>query len=124
MLAWSLSNEERAKVRDYFVAMDTTQQGTITLKELQHVMVDKFQISDEETRKIFEALDSNHDDEIHYTDFLAAMVSTRLALHDDLLQSAFNKFDTDNSGYITPANLREVLGDTFEDEKVDKLIAE
>merc|ERR1712091_18315 len=31
MLSWCLCNEERARVRDYFVALDTSQQGTITL---------------------------------------------------------------------------------------------
>ena len=28
-------------------------------------------------------------------------MSTRIALHDDMLRSAFGRFDTDNSGYIT-----------------------
>lgn len=124
MMAWSLSNEERAKVRDYFIAMDKNQHGTITIGELRQVMVDKFHIPDQETRQIFDALDTNHDDEIHYTDFLAAMVSTRIALHDDLLRMAFKKFDVDNSGYITVANLREVLGENFEGEQVEDLMKE
>lgn len=104
--------------------MDQNHQGTITLSELKKVLEEKFQISAEETRAVFKALDSNHDEEIHYSDFLAAMVNTRIALHDDLLQSAFKKFDTDNSGFITPQNLREVLGDTFEGEEVEKFVDE
>mmetsp|Transcript_56615 Transcript_56615/g.143328 ORF Transcript_56615/g.143328 Transcript_56615/m.143328 type:complete len:548 (-) Transcript_56615:120-1763(-) len=124
MMAWSLSNADRAKVRQYFVAMDQNHQGTITLQELKQVLEDKFHISEEETKAVFNALDSNNDEEIHYSDFLAAMVSTRIALHDDLLKSAFKKFDTDGSGFITPENLREVLGDTFEGEEVEQLMAE
>jgi serine/threonine protein kinase len=124
MMAWSLSNEERAKVRDYFMMMDKNNQGTITLAELKAVMVDKFHIPDQETMKIFHALDSNHDDTIHYSDFLAAMVSTRIALHDDLLKATFSKFDTDNTGYITVANLKEVLGQSFDGEKVEDLLKE
>lgn len=124
MMAWSLSNEERAQVRQYFISMDKTQQGTITLGELKTVLEDKFHIPDDETRAIFEALDSNEDHEIHYSDFLAAMVSHRIALHDQLLRSTFKKFDTDNSGYITKENLRQVLGDTFDGEQVDKLMVE
>merc|ERR1712203_612487 len=61
MMAWSLSNEERAQVREYFVAMDKNKQGTITLAELKQVMIDKFQISDHETNQIFLAMDSNQD---------------------------------------------------------------
>ena len=34
-------------------------------------------------------------------DFLAAMMSTRISLHDDLLRGAFQRFDVDNSGYLT-----------------------
>lgn len=124
MMAWSLSNEERAKVRQYFVSMDQNHHGTITLQELKKVLQDKFHVPEEETKAVFDALDSNHDEEIHYSDFLAAMVSTRIALHDDLLRSAFKKFDTDNSGYITKENLREVLGDVYEGEKVDAFVAE
>lgn len=124
MMAWSLSNEERAKVREYFVLMDKNHHGTITLAELKEVMVNKFHIPDEETREIFHALDSNHDDTVHYADFLAAMVSTRIALHDDLLKATFKKFDTDDSGYITIANLKEVLGDSFDGQQVEDMLKE
>merc|ERR1719183_1663422 len=116
MMAWSLSNDERSKVRDYFIAMDKSQQGTITLPELKEVLINKFHITDAETAEIFHALDTNSDEEIHYSDFLAAMVSTRIAVHDDLLRQAFSKFDIDNSGYITVDNLKQVLGEHHEGE--------
>lgn len=124
MMAWSLSNEERSKVREYFIMMDKSQKGTITLSELKQVMVDKFNIPDQETQQIFNALDSNNDEEIHYSDFLAAMVQTRIAVHDDLLKMAFKKFDTDNSGYITVQNMREVLGETHDGEQIEDLMRE
>eukprot|EP00429_Kryptoperidinium_foliaceum_P049797 CAMPEP_0176106664 /NCGR_PEP_ID=MMETSP0120_2-20121206/53526_1 /TAXON_ID=160619 /ORGANISM="Kryptoperidinium foliaceum, Strain CCMP 1326" /LENGTH=641 /DNA_ID=CAMNT_0017440785 /DNA_START=108 /DNA_END=2031 /DNA_ORIENTATION=- len=124
MMAWSLSREERDQVRDYFVSLDTSHQGTITLMELKQVMSSKFHISDDETRRIFEAMDSNHDESIHYSDFLAAMMNARLAMHDDLLRSAFRRFDADASGYITADNLREVLGDVHEGENVETLLKE
>merc|ERR1712048_717550 len=112
------------KVHEYFIAMDEDKQGTITLAELKKILTEKFHVPDDETAQIFNALDSNQDEEIHYSDFLAAMVSTRIQLHDDLLRSAFKKFDTDSSGYITVENLREVLGDSFNGEEVEKMLAE
>lgn len=124
MMAWSLSNEERSQVHEYFVSMDKHMQGTITLMDLKQVMVDKFHIPEGETKKVFEALDTTHDDSIHYSDFLAAMVNTRITMHSDLLRSAFRRFDTDNSGFITVEKLRQVLGDTFEGEQVETLIKE
>jgi len=124
MMSWSLTNEERAQVRDAFIAMDENKKGTITLLELKKVLQDKFHVPNDEVQSIFHALDQNHDDEIHYSDFLAAMVGARIGMHDDHLRSAFRKFDVDNSGYITRENLREVLGDTYEGETVDGLLAE
>jgi calcium-dependent protein kinase len=120
MLAWSLPNEERAKVRDTFLSLDANQQGTVTLGELQNVMVDKLHLTDErETLRVFEALDYNHDQEIHYSDFLAAMVDTQINLNTDLLYAAFRRFDTDASGFITLANLKDVLGSRVDGEKVE-----
>eukprot|EP00927_Polykrikos_kofoidii_P039220 TRINITY_DN3364_c0_g2_i1.p1 TRINITY_DN3364_c0_g2~~TRINITY_DN3364_c0_g2_i1.p1 ORF type:complete len:537 (+),score=73.17 TRINITY_DN3364_c0_g2_i1:132-1742(+) len=124
MMAWSLSNAERAKVRKYFISMDANKHGTITLSELRDVLTAKFKVDEPEVLRIFSALDTNHDEEIHYSDFLAAMVSTRIDLHDELLRSAFNKFDVDGSGYITLDDLKEVLGENFEGEEMDKLLAE
>merc|ERR1712176_1177748 len=36
----------------------------------------------------------------------------------------FKRFDTHNSGYITGSDLKQVLGDSFEGQDVDKLLAE
>mmetsp|Transcript_49472 Transcript_49472/g.152641 ORF Transcript_49472/g.152641 Transcript_49472/m.152641 type:complete len:538 (-) Transcript_49472:38-1651(-) len=124
MMAWSLSNDERAKVRQAFLDMDVNRTGTITIAEFKQVLEDKFHIADAEATRAFAALDTNNTHEIQYSEFLAAMVSSRIALHDDLLLSTFKRFDTDNSGYISAENLKEVLGQSFEGEEVDKMMAE
>lgn len=124
LMAWSLSNDERAKVQQYFLIMDKDRKGTITLNELREVLQKKFHVPDDETKNIFNALDPDHHEEIHYSDFLAAMVSTRIALHDDLLKAAFKKFDADGSGLVSVDNFRQVLGDKFDGEQIDKLVAE
>jgi len=124
MMAWSLSNEERATVRQHFLSLDQNKQGTITLAELKKTLVDKYHISDAETLQIFDALDTNNNEEIHYSDFLAAMVSTRIAMHDGMLRDAFKRFDTDNSGYITLQNMEQVLGPSFKGEEVGQLMKE
>merc|ERR1719163_1563386 len=84
VMAWSLTNEERAKVRQVFISMDTNKKGTITLYELKEALTTKFDISADQVKPIFDALDSSQNDEIQYTEFLAAMCSTRIAMHDDL----------------------------------------
>jgi len=124
MMAWSLTNEERASVRQAFIQMDEDKTGAIKIWEFKKVLEEKCRIKSEEATKIFQALDTTQTDEIHYSEFLAAMVSTRIALHDDLLLATFKRFDKDNSGRITVENLREVLGETFEGNAVENIMLE
>eukprot|EP00927_Polykrikos_kofoidii_P002438 TRINITY_DN10976_c0_g1_i1.p1 TRINITY_DN10976_c0_g1~~TRINITY_DN10976_c0_g1_i1.p1 ORF type:complete len:555 (+),score=120.75 TRINITY_DN10976_c0_g1_i1:182-1846(+) len=124
LMAWSLTTEERAMVREEFIRLDKTRKGTITLAELRTVLTDKFNVQDEETSNIFESLDTSNDEEIHYSEFLAAMVSTRIAMHDDMLLATFRRFDVDNSGYITAENLKVVLGDQYDGAKVEMILQE
>eukprot|EP00927_Polykrikos_kofoidii_P058906 TRINITY_DN5376_c0_g2_i1.p1 TRINITY_DN5376_c0_g2~~TRINITY_DN5376_c0_g2_i1.p1 ORF type:complete len:601 (+),score=94.43 TRINITY_DN5376_c0_g2_i1:61-1863(+) len=122
MMAWSLSNQDRAKVRQHFLALDKSHSGTITLRDLKTVMVEKFHFADADALKVVEAMDTNNDETIHYSDFLAAMVSTRIELHEDLLRTTFNRLDADGSGSITVENLRDILGDHYEGEQIENLI--
>jgi len=124
LMAWYLTDEEREKVHDAFIAMDLDRRGAITLSELKEAMADYFDFTDEQIKRIFDALDIGTNGEITYSDFLAAMVSMRIPMHYDMLNATFRRFDTDNSGYITPANLREVLGESFDGADVKQLIQE
>lgn len=109
ILAWSASNEEITEVGEDFLAMDLHGRGTITRDELKQCLVGQCGFSEAETSEIFESLDGNKNDRIHYSDFIAAMISAQSLLHEDLLRTAFRKFDTDRSGCITEENLRAVL---------------
>jgi Ca2+-binding EF-hand superfamily protein len=121
IMAWSLSSEERAAVEEYFLAMDEHHHGALTYEDLKHLMVDKFKVPAKEVKTAFQALAVHSDKEIHYSDFLAAMVSTRIALNNDILQDCFQKFDLDSNGFITRSNLRDVLGDKFNGIPVEQL---
>jgi len=120
MMAWSLSNDDRAKVCEDFLSLDTDKQGTISLAELRAAMASTLCIPDEEVERAFAVLDSNCDKEICYSEFLAAMVSSKIDLNDELLHSTFRRFDTKGCGYITLEGLQDVAGDTFQDERVDE----
>lgn len=123
-MAWSLGNEERAKVRGAFEAMDKNHKGTITLTEFKQVLEENFHLDDAEVKRCFEALDAAHNNEIQYSEFLASMVSSRIALHDDHLHTAFRRFDTDNTGYIDAANLKSVFGDEYSDKDISEMMNE
>ena len=62
---------------------------------------------------------------MRYSEFLAAMMSSRIEIHEDLVRTAFKRFDADNSGFITVENLRQVLGESLEsEEQAEKILAE
>lgn len=124
VMAWSLTNEERAKVRDAFLAMDKKKTGTITAGEFKQILEKEFHITDADATRAFEALDTSHDSEVHYADFLAAMLTSRIQLHDKLLKQTFRRFDTENTGYITSESLKKILGDSIQGAQADQLIAE
>lgn len=124
VMAWSLTPDDRAQVRNAFLELDTSNTGIVTLGEFKKVMQDKFHIEDAQVLQAFQAVDVTHTDQIHYSDFLAAMVASRIQVHDEVLAQTFRRFDTDNSGIITVANLKEVLGESFDGVEIEKLMSE
>merc|ERR1711972_1042047 len=96
-------------------SLDTNHTGTVTLPELRSIIAERLDITNEsEIQRIFDALDDNRDGEIHYSDFLAAMLGTMIDIEDHSLKSAFRAFDKDGSGCITAGSLLDVLGNTDE----------
>jgi len=122
MMAWSLTNEERAEVRQAFIDIDTDRSGAISIVEFKQVLEERFHIDHEAAQQAFQALDTNHQDEIHYSEFLSAMVSSRIKMHDDLLKETFKRFDTHNSGFITESDLKETLGETLQPEEITAMM--
>lgn len=111
-------------MQEEFLAIDKDQQGTITLSELQAALPRNCNMTELDVIDMFKAIDANHDNEIHYSEFMAAMLSSRIHIHDELLDTTFRNFDKDLSGYITADNLRDSLGKSFEGKRMETLIAE
>jgi len=122
MMALSLTNNEQAQVRKAFIDMDANRTGGITTSEFKQVFKEHLQIGGEQVTEAFRALDANKQDEIHYTEFLAAMVSSQIQIHEELLTAAFKRFDTDSTGYITEDNLQRVFGDSCSSNLVSAMI--
>lgn len=122
VMAWSLTAAERENLRDIFLAIDKDNSGTITLSELKDALGNQPAMSAESVKPIFDALGSAHSDEVHYSDFLAAMCASRVDLHSDLLHETFRRFDTDGSGQITISEMKEVIGDSLDGAAIDSVL--
>ena len=55
-------------------------------------------------------------------EFIAATLETRGAIEDEQILAAFDKLDTDNSGYISKGDLCTILGDTFSMQDCDTIV--
>jgi calcium-dependent protein kinase len=124
MMAWTLTNEQQAMVRDHFIAIDSNHDGAISFLELRSIMVDKHGVPEEEVRAIFSVFTAAHDREIHYSDILAAMTCENIEPDDDLLHAAFSRFDTKGVGHIVAEDFHDLLGVSLEDGHADAFVQE
>jgi len=124
MMAWSLSAEDRVELREQFLALDKEQKGTITHNQLKQVLETTFHVDCNEAEELFRSLDYNNDNEINYSEFLAAALQGRVKVHEDILRRTFHRFDIEECGLISADDLRKVLGNHFEGIDVKDIIAE
>jgi len=117
MMAWGMSLEDRMKVRQLFLDLDTDNTGTLTLEEFKHAIAESGLHGAEAA---FRALDVNSSGEINYTEFLAAMAG--LSMNDDSLKAVFARLDSDKSGTVNIEELKELLGDAYDEEAVNHFI--
>lgn len=113
VMAMSIPSNEERSLRNVFLEMDKGNTGLINLSDFRRVLAEHVQLQDSDVQGIFEALDINNSDQVDYSEFLAAMVFART--DDELLRSAFRRFDVSNTGFISEDDLHAVLGEETAD---------
>ncbi|KAH0700165.1 calcium-dependent protein kinase 28-like [Solanum tuberosum] len=117
-LASTLDEEELADVRDQFSAIDVDKNGVISLEEMRQALAKDLPWKMKESRvlEILQAIDSNTDGLVDFPEFVAATLHVHQLEEHNLLkwqqrsQTAFEKFDVDRDGFITPEELRMHTG--------------
>ncbi|KAI7756794.1 hypothetical protein M8C21_014465, partial [Ambrosia artemisiifolia] len=117
-LASTLDEEELSDLKDQFQAIDVDKSGAISLEEMKQALAKDlpWKIKESRVSEILEAIDSNTDGLIDFKEFVAATLHVhQLEEHNSekwqhLSQAAFEKFDVDKDGYITPEELRVHTG--------------
>ncbi|KAK7830828.1 calcium-dependent protein kinase 16 [Quercus suber] len=113
-LASTIDDEELADLKDQFSAIDVDKNGSISLEEMRQALAKDLPWKMKEPRvlEILQAIDSNTDGLVDFTEFVAAALHVhQLEEHDSekwhqRSQAAFEKFDIDKDGFITPEELR------------------
>ena len=91
--------------------MDIDRTGMISFNELQQAYEKNtnLSLSSNQIKTIIQNVDYDGNGKINYSEFLAATVQLRSVLTEEKLYALFKHFDTDNSEFITPDNIREAF---------------
>lgn len=151
MLTQELAPEETKELSGMFLTLDSSNEGVIKLDDLKtairsskHDGNERFHAvpnqqddlspktpasrlrrsTSEKILNLFSLLDTNGDQQVYYSDFLAAAMEMRAPLREEAVRATFHRLDVDHSGQITANDLRTVLGDHFEGVGVEGIIQE
>lgn len=139
LVAREVTPKEITELRRIFLELAGEEEGTIRLSELKAAIRgdDSSQVPTSEPKtpsrklrraktnklkELFQVLDINGDDQIYYSDFLAATMNDELKLRDEYLWAAFNRLDADNSGSISVDDIENTIGGAFEGVEMKKLM--
>lgn len=121
-----LSKEEKINLYLRFKELDLNNDGKLSAEELLSAYLNVFQREDaeEEVKKVMESVDSNKSGFIDYSEFCTACSRKDRLMNEENLLAAFRVFDIDQSGEITVAEVKEILGLFGNDSHIIKLISQ
>lgn len=120
VVACTLNSSGIRNLEEQFQKLDKQGDGFIHIDDLKVVMKKEIGLSNTEIKKLF--ANSKNVEKISYNDFIAAATQSKFAMDDALLKEAFDKFDASHKGYITVENLKDVVGASFNGEKVEDIM--
>lgn len=104
-----MTENEVKDLKEIFQSIDKQNKGKITLQELRKVMKDlKYEKYLYEINNLIKS-ENEENQEINYSEFIAANIEKNNYLKKDKMYQAFKYFDVDNSEAITVKNLKETM---------------
>ena len=113
-IASRLSIEESNQLRNIFFNIDEDKNGYISFEDFRKYLINEYDIDDlfeneEELKKGFEGVDIDHNNQIDYTEFLAANIDEKIFLKTEKLKEAFRIFDINDNGAIKRDDIIRVM---------------
>jgi calcium-dependent protein kinase len=122
------STAEKDELQRTFQSLDKDGNGVLTKEELiegyRKVFADKKEQADIEVARIIEEVDINNSGYIDFTEFVVAAMNREKLLSSKKLEQAFSMFDQDGDGFITRAELANVMGGIELDDSQWKALVE
>jgi len=139
LVARELAPDDVADLRRSFLDMAGDEEGTVRLSELKAAIRgdDSSQLADsdpktparklrraktEKLTELFHAMDANGDEQVYYSDFLAATMNEEINFREEHIRAAFRRLDADSSGTISTEDMQNTIGMTFEGMDTQQLM--
>lgn len=102
---------------------DIEKDGVISLNEFKDVL-SIYSYTETEVEEMFRAVDIDGCERLSYSEFLAATIEAHGSIEEDRIAEAFDRLDSDDTGFITVSNLTDFLGDDVPKKFIDSIIEE
>jgi len=123
IIAHKSPSEEISRLRKAFKKYDKKKSGFIKLEDFNSCLK-VYGWNDEYIEHLFHCADLDGTGKLKYTEFLAATIETTGMVTEERIAEAFDRLDSDDSGYISYENLRELFGDDVPKEYIAQVIDE
>jgi Ca2+-binding EF-hand superfamily protein len=123
VIAHKSSTDDILQLRKCFDQYDTANNGIISYEEFMAAIHEK-NYPEEQVKEIFNSLDVNKNGVIMYTEFIAATLEAQGHIEEERVAEAFDRLDSDDSGFISKKNLTEFLGSQASSQDIQDLINE
>ena len=131
-IASRLNSDECKDIKNIFYNIDEDKNGYISYEDFRKYLVNEYDIDDvieneEELQKGFESVDIDHNNQIDYTEFIAANLDEKIFLKTEKLKEAFRIFDINDNGAIKRDDIIRVMkleNVSNKNEIADKIIEE
>ncbi|KAG7355131.1 serine/threonine protein kinase [Nitzschia inconspicua] len=121
IIAHRSSTEEILQLRKCFDAYDTANNGVISFEEFREALKQS-NYSDADIKEMFDSVDVNENGHVMYTEFIAATLEAQGQVEEERIAEAFERLDSDNSGFISKENMLDFLGEDATPEDVENML--
>eukprot|EP00934_Nitzschia_sp_Nitz4_P009132 Nitzschia sp. Nitz4//scaffold133_size116822//53772//55998//NITZ4_003806-RA/size116822-snap-gene-0.3-mRNA-1//1//CDS//3329535393//9122//frame0 len=123
VVAHRSTEEDIGFLRTLFNSFDSSHDGEIVLSEFKDAL-NVYHYDEEQLEEMFAGMDIDGTGKVHYTEFLAATIEAHGEVSEERIADAFDRLDSDDSGYISVQNILDFLGETISEEFADVIIEE
>merc|ERR1712183_226160 len=125
-MAQTLTDEQKAEIKEAFNFFDKDKDGSIDVKELNNVMKSLGKNpTDSELQSLMKGVDTDGDGMINYEEFQNMMAKS---MRNTNLKETFKVFDKDGDGFISKVEIKQTMiqlhGQVLTDLELDEMMSE